>query len=143
MRLSECNYLWSNCPGAIIRGQSSRGQLSRGQYSSGAIILGGNCPGAIIQGAIIQGPIVRGQFSLGAIVRTQEDFTNIWQGMWEIWETWKARSSRPQMFFKIGVLKNVAIFTGKNLCWSFFLIKLQTFRTATLSKRNFNTGVFL
>ena len=26
------------------------------------------------------------------------------------------RSSRSQMFFKIGVLKNFAIFTGKNLC---------------------------
>ena len=25
-----------------------------------------------------------------------------------------------------GVLKNVAIFTGKHLCWSLFLIKLQT-----------------
>ena len=28
------------------------------------------------------------------------------------------RSSRSQMFFKIGVLKNFAIFTGKHLCWS-------------------------
>ena len=60
MILSECNYLWSNCPGAIIRGQSSRGQLSGGQYSSGAIILGGNCPGAIIQGAIVRGAIFLG-----------------------------------------------------------------------------------
>ena len=39
------NYLWSNCPGAIIRGQSSRGQISGGQYSAGAIIVEGNCPG--------------------------------------------------------------------------------------------------
>ena len=33
------------------------------------------------------------------------------------------RSSRLQMFFKIGVLKNFAIFTGKrkHLCWSLFL----------------------
>ena len=29
------------------------------------------------------------------------------------------------MFLKIGVLKNFAIFTGKHLCWSRFLIKLQ------------------
>ena len=29
------------------------------------------------------------------------------------------------MFFKIGVLKNFAMFTGKHLCWSLFLIKLQ------------------
>ena len=36
------------------------------------------------------------------------------------------------MFFKIGVLKNFAIFTGKSLCWSLFLIKLL--------KRNTNTG---
>ena len=37
----------------------------------------------------------------------------------------KGRSSRSQMFFKIGVLKNFANFTGKHLCWSLFLIKLQ------------------
>ena len=30
-----------------------------------------------------------------------------------------------QMFFKIGVLKNFAIFTGKHPCWSLFLIKLK------------------
>ena len=35
------------------------------------------------------------------------------------------RSSGPQMFFKLGVLKNFANFTGKHLCWSLFLIKLQ------------------
>ena len=29
------------------------------------------------------------------------------------------------MFFKIGVLKNFAKFTGKHLCWSWFLIKLH------------------
>ena len=34
------------------------------------------------------------------------------------------RSSRLQMFFKIFVLKNFAIFTGKHLCWSPFWIKL-------------------
>ena len=27
------------------------------------------------------------------------------------------RSSRAQMFFKISVLKNFALFTGKHLCW--------------------------
>ena len=37
------------------------------------------------------------------------------------------RSSRSWMFFKIGVLKNLAIFTGKRLCWSHFLIKLRNF----------------
>ena len=29
------------------------------------------------------------------------------------------------MFFKIGALKNFANLTGKHLCWSLFLIKLQ------------------
>ena len=36
------------------------------------------------------------------------------------------RSSRSQMFFRIGVQKNFAHFTGKHLCRSLFLIKLQT-----------------
>ena len=31
------------------------------------------------------------------------------------------------MFFKIIALKNLANFTGKHLCWSLFLIKLQAF----------------
>ena len=30
------------------------------------------------------------------------------------------RSCRSQIFFKIGFLKNFAIFTGKHLCWSLF-----------------------
>ena len=30
------------------------------------------------------------------------------------------RSSRSRMFFEIGALKNFAIFTGKDLCWSLF-----------------------
>ena len=41
-------------------------------------------------------------------------------------------SSRSQMFIKGGVLKSYAIFTGKHLCWSHFLIKFQLFRPATL-----------
>ena len=31
-------------------------------------------------------------------------------------------NSRSQMFCKIDALKNPAIFTGKHLCWSFFLV---------------------
>ena len=30
----------------------------------------------------------------------------------------------PKVFYKRAVLKNLAIFTGKHLCWSLFLIKL-------------------
>ena len=48
------------------------------------------------------------------------------------------RSSRSQIFFKKGVLNNFAI-----LCWSIFLIKLQTWRPANLLKRKSNTyGVY-
>ena len=47
------------------------------------------------------------------------------------------------MFFKIGFLRYLEIFTGKRLRWSFFLIKLQGLQPATLLKRDFNTGVFL
>ena len=36
-----------------------------------------------------------------------------------------SKSSRLQMFFKIGVLKSFANFTGKHLCWSLFK---KTFR---------------
>ena len=52
------------------------------------------------------------------------------------------RSSRSQSFFKIGVLKSFVI-TGKHLCESLFLIKLQASRPATLLKRDPDTGVFL
>ena len=35
------------------------------------------------------------------------------------------KRSHLQMFFKTGVPKNFANFTGKHQCWSRFLIKLQ------------------
>ena len=53
------------------------------------------------------------------------------------------RSSCSQMLFKIVVLKNFAIFKGKHIWWSLFLIKLQIFRPETLLKRDFDRGVFL
>ena len=53
------------------------------------------------------------------------------------------RGSRLQMFFKVGVLKSYAIFAGKHLRWSLFLINLQSFGPATLLKRNSDKGAFL
>ena len=50
------------------------------------------------------------------------------------------RSSCMQMFFKTGFARNFAIFTGKHLCWSLFLIK-ENF-ISTFSQRDFNTGDF-
>ena len=46
------------------------------------------------------------------------------------------RSSRSHMFFKVGVLKSYAIFAGKRLRWSLFLIKFQFLRPAPLFKKN-------
>ena len=38
------------------------------------------------------------------------------------------KSSHQRFFMKKAVLKNLVIFTGKQLCWSLFLIKLLAFR---------------
>ena len=46
------------------------------------------------------------------------------------------RTSRSQMFYKIGVFENFAKFTGKYLPWSRILIKLYALRDS-------NTNVFL
>ena len=49
----------------------------------------------------------------------------------------------PEVFYKKAVLKNFSMLTGKYMCSSLFLIKLQPFRSATFSKRDSNAGVFL
>ena len=46
----------------------------------------------------------------------------------------KRWNSSSNMFFKIGVLKRFAIFTGKKLRWSLFEIKLQDWRPTFLLK---------
>ena len=53
------------------------------------------------------------------------------------------RGSRSQMFFKIGVLKNFANFTGKNLCWSLFLIKGHLHRCFSVKFLKFLRTTFL
>ena len=40
----------------------------------------------------------------------------------------KTKSSQQRCSMKKAVLKNFAIFTGKHLCWSLFLIKLLAFK---------------
>ena len=71
----------------------------------------------------------------------------VWEKSWVspvlCYDSDKFNSSRSQMFFKISALKNFAIFTGKHLCGSFILTKLQAFRPATLLKKDSHTGVFL
>ena len=41
------------------------------------------------------------------------------------------------------VLKDFAIFTGKQLCWSLFLITLPALKSAALLERDSITGIFL
>ena len=53
------------------------------------------------------------------------------------------RSSHRRRSVKRIVLKNFANFTGKRLCWSLFLIKLQAFRRTTLLKGDSNLDLFL
>ena len=45
-------------------------------------------------------------------------------------------------YLKIGVLKNFTNFRGKHLCCNLFLIKLQVFTPANVSKRGSNTAFF-
>ena len=47
----------------------------------------------------------------------------------------KRSNNRSQIFLKIDVLKIFAMFTGKDLCWSCFLIKFQYRRPAFLFKK--------
>ena len=52
------------------------------------------------------------------------------------------RSSHQRCSVKKVVRKNSAIFTGKHICWSPFLTKLQAVRAAAILKRDSNTNVF-
>ena len=47
----------------------------------------------------------------------------------------EARSSRSQMFFKIGILKKIVTFTRRHLCWNLFFNEVEAFRPATLLKK--------
>ena len=54
-------------------------------------------------------------------------FSSIWVFFYEYsrftGQQKNGRSSRSQMFCKIGNLRNFAMFTGKHLCWSLFFNK--------------------
>ena len=55
----------------------------------------------------------------------------------------KRQKQPPKLLCKKGVFRKFASFTGRQLCWSLFLIELQTFRPAALSEIDSNTDVFL
>ena len=54
-----------------------------------------------------------------------------------------SRSNHWQIFLKIGVLKNFAIFTWKHLCWSLYLKTLEAWWPATLLKKRLQHRCFL
>ena len=54
----------------------------------------------------------------------------------------KLQKQPPEVFYKKAVIKNFAVLTGKQLCWSLFLVKLQASRLATLLKRETPKHVF-
>ena len=60
-----------------------------------------------------------------------------WNGLNKI----SNKSSHRRCSVKNGVLKIFTNTTGKHLCWSFFLIKLQTWRPVTLLKRESDNAV--
>ena len=55
----------------------------------------------------------------------------------------RCRSNCSKMFFKISILKIFAIFTGKYLCWSLFLIKLQAVKCFPVNIAKFLSAEFL
>ena len=51
------------------------------------------------------------------------------------------KKQQPEVICKKGALKNFTNVTGNRLCWSLFIIKLQTWGPATFFKRDSDTGV--
>ena len=51
------------------------------------------------------------------------------------------RSSRPSLFYKIGVLRTLAKFLGKPICWSLFLANLKNFSRKFYLSKNWNTYI--
>ena len=56
-----------------------------------------------------------------------ENISIVITGLWKTAFATKSRSSRPEVFFKRGVLKSFAKFTGKPLCQRLFLKLAQVF----------------
>ena len=59
------------------------------------------------------------------------------------WSGFKDSQKQPYANVLQSVLKNFAIFKGKHLSWSLFLIKLQASSPVALLKRDSNLGIFL
>ena len=61
-------------------------------------------------------------------------------GLWcpfKVFSYKKGQKQPPEAFYKKAISKNFTKFTGKHLCWSYVLIKLQTFQTSNfVNKRH-------
>ena len=55
----------------------------------------------------------------------------------------KSRSNRPEVFYKKGVLRNFAKFTGKHLYQRLFFNKVTGLRPQIYFKKVSDTGIFL
>ena len=98
------------------------------------------------------------------IIRESRDYLNIWRkqrgwlvsnnSWWVVpYLIWDNENKRELMWEKVfrmshrmfsvknGVLRNLAYFAGKHLCWNFFLVKLRTWKLASL-KRESNADAF-
>ena len=69
--------------------------------------------------------------SIMIIISIKQHLTNISSSIHE-----KVRNSRPEVFYKKGVLRNFTKFTGKHLCQSLFFNKVAVLRPAALLKRD-------
>ena len=72
----------------------------------------------------------------------QNKHNDILMALLSIYKTDFFQNQLSRGVFEKGPLKNLAIFTGKHLFWSAFLIKLEVCRFLTLLIRNSNTGFF-
>ena len=75
---------------------------------------------------------------IGALELCLKRLDNICEGV--LHDYCSLQKQPPEVFHKKAVLKNFALFIRKHLCRSLFLIKLQAFRLATLSRTDSNTS---
>ena len=72
-------------------------------------------------------------------------FYDVFKIVLTLWEKagFSDQRQKPEVFYKKVVHKNFAIFTGKHLCWSLFLIKLHPFFYRTPPADDCEWGYYL
>ena len=77
------------------------------------------------------------------IYKTIKNFTAINKGCFKRGCNSPFQKQPPKVSCKKAAFKNFAIFAGKHLCWSLFLISLQGQNPSTSLKRDSSAGLFL